>query len=78
MAETARRRDAVDEPPPVDPDAVERAYRFHRTRRRIREERTRERSLARLRFVAASVALLVLAAYVSLVVWRQIEELFGL
>lgn len=78
MAEPARRREAVDEPPPLDPNAVERAYRFHRTRRRIREERTRERSLARLRFLAVLVALLVLTAYVSLVVWRQIERLFGL
>jgi hypothetical protein len=78
MAEPARRREAVDEPPPLDPDAVERAYRFHRTRRRIREERTRERSLARLRFLAVLLALLVLTAYVSLVVWRQSERLFGL
>jgi hypothetical protein len=78
MAEPARRREAVDEPPPLDPDAVERAYRFHRTRRRIRDERKHERSLARLRFLAVLLALLVLSAYVSLVVWRQIERLFGL
>ena len=78
MAEPAGRRQAVDEPPPPDPAAVDRAYRFHRTRRRIREDRTRERSLARLRFLAALLALLVLSAYVSLVVWRQIERLFGL
>jgi hypothetical protein len=78
MAEPARRRQAVDEPPPLDPAAVDRAYRFHRTRRRIREERTRERSLARLRFFAVLLALLVLTAYVSLVVWRQVERLFGL
>lgn len=78
MAEPARRRDAVDEPPRVDPDAIERAYRFHRTRRRVREERTRERQLARLRFFAVLIALLVLTAYFSLVVWRQVERLFGL
>jgi hypothetical protein len=78
MAEPARRHDAVDEPPSFDPDAVERAYRFHRARRRVREERTRERSLARLRFFTVLLALLVLTAYLALVAWREIEQLFGL
>jgi hypothetical protein len=78
MAEPARRRHAVEDPPPVDPSAVDRAYRFHRARRRAREERVRERSLARLRFWAVLLTLFVLAAYLALVVWRQIEQLFGL
>ncbi len=78
MAEPARRRHAVEDPPPIDPSAVDRAYRFHRARRRAREDRVRERSLARLRFWAVLLTLLVLAAYLALVVWRQIEQLFGL
>ncbi|HEX2291925.1 MAG TPA: hypothetical protein VHH55_01340 [Gaiellaceae bacterium] len=78
MAEPARRPDAEEEPPLPDPIAVERAYRFHKTRRRIRQERKEERALARLRFLAVMLALLVLTAYLSLVVWRQIEHLFGL
>ena len=78
MAEPARRQDAVEDPPPLDPAAVDRAYRFHRARRRAREERVRERGLARLRFWAVLLTLLVLTAYLSLVVWRQIEQLFGL
>jgi hypothetical protein len=78
MAEPARRRDAVEDPPPVDPSAVDRAYRIHRARRRAREERVRERSLARIRFWAVLLTLLVVAAYLGLVVWRQIEQLFGL
>ncbi len=78
MAEPARQPDAVEEPPLPDPIAVERAYRFHKTRRRIRQERKQERALARLRFFAVLLALLVLSAYVSLIVWRQIERLFGL
>ncbi|HEU6446254.1 MAG TPA: hypothetical protein VFL61_14460 [Gaiellaceae bacterium] len=78
MAEPARHPDAVEEPPLPDPIAVERAYRFHKTRRRIRQERKQERALARLRFFAVTLALLVLTAYLSLVVWRQIEHLFGL
>jgi hypothetical protein len=78
MAEPARRRDAVEDPPSIDPSAIDRAYRFHRARRRAREERVRERGLARLRFWAVLLTLLVLSAYLSLVVWRQIEGLFGL
>ncbi|HZB34647.1 MAG TPA: hypothetical protein VE440_01115 [Gaiellaceae bacterium] len=78
MAEPARRRDAVEDPPPIDPSAIDRAYRFHRARRRAREERVRERGLARLRFWAVLLTLLVLTAYLSLVVWHQIERLFGL
>jgi hypothetical protein len=78
MAEPARRRHAVEDPPPIDPSAVDRAYRVHRARRHAREERVRERSLARLRFWAVLLTLLVLAAYFALVVWRQIEQLFGL
>jgi hypothetical protein len=78
MAEPARRRSAVEDPPPLDPSAVDRAYRFHRARRRAREDRVRERSLARLRFLAVLLTLLVLAAYLALVVWRQVEQLFGL
>ena len=78
MAERARGPDAAEEPPLPDPIAVERAYRFHRTRRRIRQDRKQERALARLRFFAVLLALLVLTAYVSLVVWRQVERLFGL
>ncbi len=78
MAEPARRRDAVEDPPPVDPSAVDRAYRIHRARRRAREERVRERSLARIRFWAVLLTLLVVTAYLGLVVWRQIEQLFGL
>jgi hypothetical protein len=78
MAEPARRRDAVEHPPPLDPRAVDRAYRFHRARRRAREDRIRERGLARLRFWVILLSLLILATYLSLVAWREIQRLFGL
>lgn len=38
----------------------------------------RERSKAGLRFWAVLLALFVLTAYLALVVWQQIEQLFGL
>jgi hypothetical protein len=78
MAEPARRPDPVEDPPTYDPTAIDRAYRFHRARRRAREERVRERGLASLRFWTVLLVLLVLTAYLSVVVWRQIEQLFGL
>ncbi len=38
----------------------------------------RERSKAGLRFWTVLLVLLVVAAYLALVVWQQIEQLFGL
>jgi hypothetical protein len=78
MAEPARRHDAVEDPPPVDPAAIDRAYRFHRARRRAREDRARERNLAHWRFWVVLVTLIVLTAYLSIVVWHQVQRLFGL
>jgi hypothetical protein len=78
MAEPARRADAVEDPPTYDPGAVDRRYRFHRARRRAREERVRERGLARARFWTVLLVLVVLTAYLSIIVWREIEQLFGL
>jgi hypothetical protein len=78
MAQPARRPDAVEDPPSFDPGAIDRAYRFHRARRRAREERLRERGLARARFLTVLLTLIVLSAYLAIVVWRQIEQLFGL
>lgn len=38
----------------------------------------RQRGLASLRFWAVLLTLVVLSAYLGVVVWRQIEQLFGL
>jgi multisubunit Na+/H+ antiporter MnhB subunit len=77
MAEPARRSHAP-EAPPVDPHAVDLAYRRERARRRARVERTRASKHANLRFWLVVLVflsgLLVLTAFV----WREIESLFGL
>lgn len=78
MAEPARRPDADEDPPAYDTRAVDRAYRFHRARRRAREERVRERGLQRARFWTVLLTLIVLTAYLSLIVWREVQQLFGL
>jgi hypothetical protein len=49
MAQAARRQHA-HEPPPVDPTAIDRAYRLERAKRRARVERQRARRRAAIRF----------------------------
>jgi hypothetical protein len=78
MAQPARRVAAPPEEPPVDPTAVDRAYRLHRARRRARIERSRERTRARLRFAAATLVLVALAVVLLLVLWHEIQHVFGL
>jgi hypothetical protein len=77
MAQPARTRRA-DAPPPVDPLAVERAYRLERARRRARDDRARAKRMAGLRFATAVLLLLVLSVLLSLTIWEEIERLFGL
>ena len=77
MAQAARRQHA-QEPPPVDPRAIERAYRLERAKRRARLERQRARRRAGIRFFVTLVLLLALSAALVVVVWRQVGELFGL
>jgi IS4 transposase len=77
MAEPARRLDR-EEQLQLDPVAVQQAYRLHRARRRAHRLRERETRRARLRFWLVLIGLVVLSIWLSVVVWRQIERLFGL
>jgi hypothetical protein len=76
MAQPARRQ--VDDVPDVDPAVVDRAYRYHRERRRARGRSTRARKAANLRFWVVLLLLTGLAVYLMLRVWDQVERLFGL
>ncbi len=78
MAQTARRHRPVVEDSPVDPNAIERAYRVHRARRRARVERRVETRRAHLRFYAVLAVLLVVVAVIGATIWHQIQQLFGL
>ena len=62
----------------LDPTAVQRNYRRQRIRRRVREERAYEKNLARLRFWLALTAVIATSVGLSLVIWNQIQRLFGL
>jgi hypothetical protein len=76
MAQPARRQ--ADDVPDVDSAAVDRAYRYHRERRRARIRHSRERKRAKLRFWIVLLLLTGLAFYLMLLVWSQVEQLFGL
>jgi hypothetical protein len=78
MAEPARRTEAPTSVPSYDPTAVERAYVLHRARRHARVRRTRARRSARVRFFVVLLLLFALSVYIALVVWHEIERLFGL
>jgi hypothetical protein len=62
----------------LDPTVVQRNYRRQRIKRRVREERAYEKNLARLRFWLALTAVIATSVGLSLVIWNQIQRLFGL
>jgi hypothetical protein len=67
------------EPPPVDTtEAIRWAYRFHRTKRRLRVERRRAARLAGLRFAFTLALLVFVFVVLSLTVWAEVQRLFGL
>ena len=65
--------------PPVDTsEAIRWAYRFHRTKRRLRVERRRATQLAGLRFAFTLALLVFVFVVLSLTVWAEVQRLFGL
>ena len=78
MAQRARRVVAPPEEPPVDPEAIDRAYHYHRARRKMRIRRKREKAQARLRFVLTFLVLVGLALFLMLTSWHEVQKVFGL
>jgi hypothetical protein len=62
---------------PLDPDAVERAYRHHRARRRARIEWHREKRRAGLRFWLVVVLLLAASVALLVLIVQEVQHLFG-
>jgi hypothetical protein len=58
--------------------AIHREYRRQRVKRRVREERARERNLARLRFWLALTTVVATSIGLAIVIWNRIQHLFGL
>lgn len=77
MAQPARRAEPRDDPP-VDPEAISRAYHYHRARRNARVRRKREKANARLRFVIAFTLLVGLAIFLMVTIWNEVQKVFGL
>ena len=77
MAQPARRVAAPEEPP-VDPEAIDRAYHYHRARRNAQRRRKRETSRARLRFIVTLALLVGLAVFLMLTIWHEVQKVFGL
>jgi anti-sigma-K factor RskA len=69
---------APEETPPLDPEAVDRAYRFHRARRAARQRRHRERRWAGLRFWLVFMLVLAAAVFLAARTLGEIERIFGL
>jgi hypothetical protein len=74
MPEPAR---LEDDPPSLDPLAIERNYRRERARRRARVERQSAARRSDMRFWITLFVLAFLAAFVILTAWREIQTLFG-
>jgi hypothetical protein len=70
--------DAAEAPPVDTTDAIQWAYRFHRTKRRLRVERRRATQLAGLRFAVTLALLVFVFVVLSLTVWAEVQRLFGL
>ena len=67
-----------EEEVPVDPQAIELRYRYHRARRHARVRARQEGTLARYRFYIVMGVLLTLAIVFVVVTWHEIQRLFGL
>jgi len=77
MAQPARRV-AVPDEPPVDPEAIDRAYHYHRARRNAKLRRKREKARANLRFALVVSVLVALAIFFMLSIWHKVQNVFGL
>jgi hypothetical protein len=78
VAEPARTELPPDDPPVVDPAAIDRAYRRHRAKRRARVEHRQRARHASLRFWVVLWVLLFASVVLALTIWNQMQALFGL
>ena len=69
---------APHQEPPLDPEAVERAYRIHRARRAAKAKRHREKRWAGVRFWVVLALAAAVAAVLAARTLGEIERVFGL
>ncbi len=78
MAQPAQRQLPDAGAPPLDPTAIDRAYRFYRAQRYAKLERRRQTRVAHARFWAFLGLLLLGCLVLAVTVWDEITKLFGL
>jgi hypothetical protein len=79
VAAVPARRARVAEPPPVhDPLALHQEFRRQRAKRLARIEHRLEVKRAARRFWILVAALFVLALFLSVTIWEQIQSMFGI
>ncbi len=78
VAKVETRTPSEEEAPPLDPDAVERAYRLHRARRVARRRWQREKRWAGVRFWLVLVLALASIVLLAARTLGEIERVFGL
>ena len=81
MAARARDRAEREEAaldPPIDPTAVDDAYRLARARRRARERHERATRWASVRFWFVLAVLVAASVLLAVTFWREVQQLFGL
>ena len=78
VAKVETRISSEEETPPIDPGAVDRAYRLHRARRAARQRWHREKRWAGVRFWLVLALALVAAVLLAARTLGEIERIFGL
>ena len=78
MAEPAQHPRPRADAPPVDPLAIDRAYRFYRAKRYAKVEQRRANRMAHWRFWVFLGLLLLACLVLAVTVWGEISRLFGL
>jgi hypothetical protein len=68
----------LEEAPLHDPAAIERGYRHARARRNARIAHRRKSRRANVRFWLVLLGLVVLAVFLALTMWHEVQRLFGL
>jgi hypothetical protein len=74
----ARKPDAAEPPPIPDPLEVHQQFRRHRAKRLARIEQRLESKRATRRFWILIASLFVLALFLSVTIWEQIQSMFGI
>jgi hypothetical protein len=69
---------AQGDAPPLDPTAIERAYRRERARRSVRIDRRTQARSSNARFWVVLAVLSFLTVALALVAWHQVQTVFGL